>query len=71
MLKDGLLFRKNYGETVSVKYSQVPIPEQLVSEELWSLQRDFGKHPGIIMTIIAHREKYCYTNLAQLIRNWV
>ena len=32
ILKDGLLFRKNYGETGSVKYCQILKPKQLVSE---------------------------------------
>ena len=37
ILKEGLLFRKNYGETGSVENYQTLIPEQLVSEVLWSL----------------------------------
>ena len=32
ILKDGLLFRKNFGETGSVKYYQILIPKQLVNE---------------------------------------
>ena len=35
--KDGLLFRKYYGETGSVKYYQSLIPKQLVNEVLRSL----------------------------------
>ena len=58
ILKDGLLLRKNYGDTGSVKYYQIPIPKQLVNEVLRSLQGNFGKHPGITKTIIAYREKY-------------
>ena len=38
-LKDGLLFRKYYGETGSVKYYQILIPRQLVNEVLRSLTR--------------------------------
>ena len=53
ILKDGLLFRKNYGETGSVKYYQILIPKQLVNEVLRNLHGDFGKHPGITKTIIA------------------
>ena len=71
ILKDGLLFRKNYGETGSVKYYQILIPKQLVNEVLWNLHGEFGKHPGITKTIIAYREKYYYPNMAQLIREWV
>ena len=70
-LKDGLLFRKHCGETGSVKYYQILIPKQLVSEVLQSLHEEFGNHPGITKTIIAFREKYFYTKMAQLIREWV
>ena len=71
ILKNGLLFPKNYGETGSVKYSQILIPKQLVNEILRNLHGEFGKHPGITKTISAYRPKYCYPNMAQLIREWV
>ena len=71
ILKDGLLFRKYYGETGSVKYYQILIPKQLVNEVLRNLHGEFGKHPGITKTIIAYREKYYYPNMAQLIRESV
>ena len=71
ILKDGLLFRKYYGETGSVKYYQILIPKQLVNEVLRNLHVEFGKHPGITKTTIAYREKYFYPNMAQLIREWV
>ena len=58
ILKDGLLFRKYYGETGSVKNYQILIPKQLVNEVLRNLHGEFGKHPGITKTIIAYREKY-------------
>ena len=58
ILKDGLLFRKYYGETGSVKYYQFLIPKQLVNEVLQSLHGEFGKHPGITKTKIAYRGKY-------------
>ena len=56
-LKDGLLFRRCFGETSSVKYYQILIPKQLVKEVLRSLHGEFGKHPGIFKTIIAYRDK--------------
>ena len=56
ILKDGLLFRKYFGETGSVKYFQILIPKQLVKEVLRSLHGAFGKQPGIYKTIIAYRE---------------
>ena len=71
ILKDGLLFRKYYGETGSVKYYQILIPKQLVNEVLRNLHGVFGKHPGINKTIIAYRQKYYYPNMAKLIREWV
>ena len=71
ILKDGLLFRKYYGDTGSVKYYQIVIPNRLVNEVLRNLHGEFGKHPGITRTIIACREKYYYPNMAQLIREWV
>ena len=36
IVKDGLLFRKDYGETGSVKYYEILIPKQLVKEVLSS-----------------------------------
>ena len=71
ILKDGLLYRKYFGETGSVKYYQFLIPKQLVKEVLWSLHGEFGRHPGISKTIIAYREKYFFPKMAQLIREWV
>ena len=71
ILKDGLLFRKNYGETGSVKYYQILIPKQLVNEVLRNLHGEFGKQPGITKTTNDYREKYYYPNMAQLIREWV
>ena len=58
ILKDGLLFRKYYGETGSVKDYQILIPKQLVNEVLRNLHGKFGKHSGITKTTIAYREKY-------------
>ena len=57
ILKDGLLLRKYYGDTGSVKYYQILIPKQPVNEVLRSLHGDFGKQPGITKMIIAYREK--------------
>ena len=71
ILKDGLTFRKNFGETGSVKYYHILIPKQLVEEVLRSLHGEFGKHPGISKTIIAYREKSYFPKMAQLIREWV
>ena len=71
ILKAGLLLRKYYGDTGSVKYYQNLIPKQLFNEVLRSLHGDFGKHPGITKTIIAHRENYYYPKMAQSIREWV
>ena len=58
ILKDGLLLRKYYGETGSVKCYQILIPKQLVHEILRNLHGEIGKHPGITKTVIAYREKY-------------
>ena len=71
ILKDGLLVRKYFGETVSVKYYQILIPKQLVKEVLRSLHGELGKHPGIFETINAYREKFYFPKMAQLIREWV
>ena len=71
ILKDGLLFRRYFGETGSVKYYQILIPKQLVKEVLRSLHGEFGKHPGIFKTIIAYREKFYFPKMAQLIRECV
>ena len=71
ILKDGLLFRKYFRETGSVKYYQIFIPKQLVKKILCSLYGEFGKHPGNNKTIIAYREKYFFPKMAQLIKEWV
>ena len=71
ILIDGLLLRKYYGDTGSVKYYQILIPKQLVNEVLRSIHGDFGKHPGITKTIIAYRENFYYPKTAQWIREWV
>ena len=71
ILKDGLLFRKYFGETGSVKYYQILITKHLVKEALRSLHGLFGKHPGVYKTIIAYREKFYFPKMAQLIRGWV
>ena len=68
ILKDGLLFRKYYRETGSVKYYQLLIPKQIVNEVLRNLHGEFGKHPGFTKTIIAYIVKYYYQKMAQLIR---
>ena len=65
------MFRKYFGETVSVKYYQILIPKQLVQEVLRGLHGEFGKHPGIFKTIFAYWEKYYFPKMAQLIREWV
>ena len=69
-LKDGLLFRKYFGETRNVKYYQILVPKQLVNEVLRSLHGEFVKHPGISETIIAYRGKYYCPKMAQLTREW-
>ena len=70
ILKDGLLFRKFFGETGSVIFYQILIPKQLVNEVLRSLHGEFGKQPGVYKTTIAYREKYYFPKMAQLIREW-
>ena len=71
ILKDGLLLRKNYGETGNIKYYQIIIPKQLVDEVLRSLHGEYGKHVGITKTIMAYRQKYYNPNMAKLIKQWV
>ena len=57
ILKNSQQFRKQFGETCSVKYYQILNPKQLVNEVLRSLHGEFGKHPGIAKTITAYMEK--------------
>ena len=71
ILKDGLLFRKYYGKTGSIKYYQILKPKQLVNEVFRNIHGEFGKHPGITKTIIAYGEKYYYPNMAHIIKEWV
>ena len=56
--KDSLLSRKHFGETGSLKYYQILIPKQLVNEVFGRWHGEYGKHPGIAKTTIAHREKF-------------
>ena len=39
--KDGVLFRKHFGETGSVKYYHILIPKQLIKDVLSSLHGEF------------------------------
>ena len=71
IFKDGLLFRKYFGETGSVKYYQILKPKQLVNEVLRGLHGEFGKHRGFSKTIISYRENHFFPKMAQLIREWV
>ena len=71
ILKDGLLFRKYFGETSNIKYYQILTPKQLVDEVLRSLHGELGKHTGITKMIIAYRQKYYYPNMAKLFRQWL
>ena len=71
ILKNGLLFRKNYGETGNIKHYQILIPRQVVDEVFRSLHEEISKHPGITKTIIARSQKYYYPNMAKLIRQRV
>ena len=61
ILKDGLLYRKYFGETGSVNFYQSLIPKQLVKEVLRSLHVEVGRHPGTSKTMIAYREKYFFS----------
>ena len=71
ILKDGLLFRKIFGETGNIENNQILIPKQLVKKVLRSLRGEFGKHPGIYKTIIACGEKFYFPKMGQLIKDWV
>ena len=71
ILKDGLLFRKNFGETGSVKNYLTFIPKHLANEVLRSLHGKIGKHQGISKIIAAYMEKYYFLKMEQLIREWL
>ena len=57
ILKDGLLYRKYFGKTGSVKYCEIFIPKHLVNKVLRNLHRELEKHSGISKTMSAYREK--------------
>ena len=65
-LKGGLLFRKYFGETGSVKCYQLLIPKQVNKEVLRSLHGEFGKHPGILKTVIVYREKCFFSENGEI-----
>ena len=71
ILKDGLLFWKYSGKTGSVKHYQSVIVRQLVSDVLRSIHGEFGKQSGTTKTKVAHRRKFYYPNMAQLIKELV
>ena len=68
ILKDGLLFRRHFGETDIAKHYQILIPKHLPNEVLWSLHGEIGKHPGITKTITASREKKLFPKMVQMMR---
>ena len=53
ILKDDLLFRKNFADTDNVKHYQILIPKPLVNEVVRRLHGQFRQHPGIAKTKIA------------------
>ena len=67
ILKDGLLFRKYYGETGSIKYYQNLIPRQPFTEVLQSFHGEFGRHPGITKTIIAYPNSIILYSILQVL----
>ena len=71
LLKKGLFNPKHYGATGSIKYYQGLIPKQLADEVLRNLHGDFARLPGITMTTMAYKQRFCYPNMAQLFRKWV
>ena len=56
LFKDGSLFRKNYGESGSFKYYQIPV---------------LVLNPAIARTLMAYRQRYYNPYIAQLIKQWV
>ena len=48
ILKDGLLFRKNYGETGNTKYYQILIPKQPVDEVLRACTENLASTPELL-----------------------
>ena len=64
IIKDGLLYRQNFGDTGKIIYLQVLLPQQLVDEFIQRHHGKYGKHPGIAKTIQQCREKYYFPGLA-------
>ena len=71
ILRDGLLFRKNNGETGSVNYCLKLIPKKLLDKVLRILHGENGKQPGVTKTIFAYGQNYYYSTMAQLFTEWV
>ena len=71
ILKDGLMFQKNYGEADKVHYKQLFIRKYFFDEVLRNLQGENGRHHGITKTKMAYRQKCYYTNMAKLITKWL
>ena len=69
--KDGLLFRRVFRETGSVKCYKILIPTHLVIEVIRRLNTESKKQPRSSKSIIAYRRKKCFPKKAQLIREWV
>ena len=63
ILKDGLLFRKYFGETGAVKSYQTPIPKQLVKEVLHSLHGEIGKYQEFL-------KQYLLTGKIIIFQKW-
>ena len=71
IIKDGLLYRQNFGDNGKVKYLQVLLPQQLVDEFIQHPHGKYGKHPGIAKTLQQCREKYYFPGLAAKIANHI
>ena len=70
-LKDGLMLRKNYVETGNVKNCQILMQSSWSMKYSGACTENLASTPGIIKRISAYRQKYYYTNTAQLIRQRV
>ena len=71
VVKEVILTRQYFDETVKVKYHQILLPQRLVQELLQSHHGSADKHPGISKLVLEIRQRYDYPSMAKHVKKWV
>ena len=71
VLKDEIVTRKYYDETVQIKYNQILLPNHLLKELLQAIHGTAHRHPGVSKMLQEIRQKYYYSGMTKHVEKWV